>query len=86
MLSMAKTETFCNLIIFFVESERSADQKINLKHLPFIRSDYSSLTIKKTFDKKKLDLSEQNDHPVQEKTTLWVRPLKNDNVSSAQLT
>ncbi len=25
-------------------------------------------------------------HPVQEKTTLWVHPLKNDNVGSAQQT
>ncbi len=27
-----------------------------------------------------------NNHPVQEKTTLWVHPLKNDNVGSAQQT
>ncbi len=27
-----------------------------------------------------------HDHPVQEKTTLWVHPLKNDNVGSAQQT
>ncbi len=26
------------------------------------------------------------EHPVQEKTTLWVHPLKNDNVGSAQQT
>ena len=35
---------------------------------------------------RKIDICIANDHPVQEKTTLWVHLLKNDNMGSAQPT
>ncbi len=53
--------------------------QVQLTDLQFMNSNPMSQT---RFLCKKTSLC----HPVQEKTTLWVHPLKNDNVGSAQLT